>query len=90
MAKIASRENSVRKQTKRGISERKEYVTNIRATCRIKVQIREQTFLVSRILREYGRKERKSSTRICEEPRKRRYAVRADKYKRIYGSVQSR
>ena len=45
-------------------------------------------FLVSRILCEYSRKERKSCTGIHTKPRKRGYNGRPDKHKGIYGSVQ--
>ena len=70
------------------VSERQEYVTDISTTRRIEIQIRKQAFLVSRILCEYSRKERKSCTGIHTKPRKRGYNGRPDKHKGIYGSVQ--
>lgn len=50
------------------ILKRKEYINDIRKTCKSEVQIWKQTFLVSRILCRYGRKECEENTGIYSKP----------------------
>ena len=46
------------------VLKRKEYINDIRKTCKSEVQIWKQTFLVSRILCRYGREKCKENTGI--------------------------
>ena len=51
-----------------GVLERKEQRNAIRAIRRTKIQVPEQTILVSRVLCKYGRQERKENNGIHSEP----------------------
>ncbi len=47
-----------------GISEREKFVNDIRQACELKIQVREPTFLVQRVLCGHGRKKCKEDRRV--------------------------
>ena len=65
----------------------KKFTNDFRQTCKLKIQVRKSTFLVSRVLRRYGRQERKENSGICKESVAGRYSSRPTEFERIHRPV---
>ena len=65
-----------RNYEKGGNKSLKEFANDIRQTCKLKIQVWESTFLVSRILCRYSRQKREKNSGICKESVTRRYYSR--------------